>query len=104
MKTIVATAALVVALASPVMAQEYMSQQSMAQEYQAPGSSVRGGPVLQSWQDPGQAYAQSDGVILRPRSPNPAFDVYRTTGEYLGSDPDPLVRSQLQFDPPGSGD
>ena len=93
MKSIFATTALVFALASPVMAQDY-------QAWDSPMT----GPSARSWQDPAQAYALSGGVIVRPHSPNPAWDVYGSTGEYLGSDPDPLVRGQLSMDPPGSGD
>ena len=33
------------------------------------------------------------------RSANPRNDVYSQRGEYLGSDPDPTVRSQLSRDP-----
>src|SRR5258705_13926775 len=33
-------------------------------------------------------------------SPYP-FSVYDTRGQYIGSDPDPRVRSQLARDPPG---
>jgi hypothetical protein len=36
-------------------------------------------------------------------SPYP-FSVYDTRGRYIGSDPDPRVRSQLARDPPGTGD
>jgi len=32
-------------------------------------------------------------------SSNPAFDVYDTSGHYIGSDPDPFIRSQLARDP-----
>jgi len=32
-------------------------------------------------------------------SRNPAFDVYDTSGHYVGSDPDPFIRSQLARDP-----
>jgi hypothetical protein len=34
----------------------------------------------------------------RQHSPNPAWDVYDTRGHYVGSDPDPNVRMQLQLD------
>jgi hypothetical protein len=34
-----------------------------------------------------------------PHSPNPAWDVYDTRGRYVGSDPDPFIRSQLARDP-----
>ena len=37
-------------------------------------------------------------VLAAPKSTNPAHDVYSTTGKYLGSDPDPTVRSMLQRD------
>jgi hypothetical protein len=37
----------------------------------------------------------------RPRGGNPGFNVYDTTGRYLGSDPDPLVRLDLVRNPPG---
>jgi len=36
----------------------------------------------------------------RPRSRNPAWDVYGTDGEYRGSDPDPLIREMLHRDDP----
>ena len=32
-------------------------------------------------------------------SSNRAFDVYDTSGRYIGSDPDPFIRSQLLRDP-----
>ena len=38
------------------------------------------------------AYAQQ---TQRPSS-NPRFDVYSTSGQYVGSDPDPMVRQMLQ--------
>ena len=34
----------------------------------------------------------------RPYSPNPAWDVYNSQGHYVGSDPDPLIRDELQRD------
>ena len=34
----------------------------------------------------------------RQHSPNPAWDVYDTRDHYVGSDPDPNVRMQLQLD------
>jgi hypothetical protein len=34
----------------------------------------------------------------KQHSPNPAWDVYTTSGNYIGSDPDSHVRMQLQFD------
>ena len=38
-------------------------------------------------------------ALIRPaHSPNPAWDVYRMNGEYVGSDPDPNVRLMLRKD------
>jgi len=47
-----------------------------------------------------QSYAQFFRLDRRPHSSNPANDVYDTTGRYLGSDPDPLVRFDLVRNPP----
>ena len=40
------------------------------------------------------------GAVAAPKrySTNPAHDVYDTTGKYVGSDPDPTIRSMLQRD------
>lgn len=35
---------------------------------------------------------------VRRHSPNLAWDVYSETGTYLGSDPDPRIREQLEWD------
>ena len=35
----------------------------------------------------------------KTRSTNPGYDVYDVRGHYVGSDPDPHVRSQLSQDP-----
>jgi hypothetical protein len=45
-----------------------------------------------------QSFAQSTQINDRRHSSNRAFDVFATTGRYLGSDPDPRVRSQLLLD------
>jgi hypothetical protein len=37
-------------------------------------------------------------LVRRPHSPNPAWDVYRINGRYVGSDPDPRVRLMLRKD------
>jgi hypothetical protein len=42
------------------------------------------------------AYAQARQWQTQRPSSNPRFDVYGTSGEYIGSDPDPLVRQMLQ--------
>lgn len=39
----------------------------------------------------------------RPHSPNPAWDVYGTAGQYIGSDPDPFIRDMLARDPSEGG-
>ena len=41
----------------------------------------------------------ASGALAQQRySTNPAHDVYDITGKYIGSDPDPTVRSMLQRD------
>ena len=42
------------------------------------------------------AYAQARQWQTQRHSTNPRFDVYYTSGEYVGSDPDPLIRQMLQ--------
>jgi hypothetical protein len=41
-------------------------------------------------------------VVVHPahsvHSPNPAYDVYDTSGQYVGSDPDPFIRNTLRYD------
>ena len=44
------------------------------------------------------ARAMAPSNPARPSS-NRAFDVYDTSGHYIGSDPDPFIRSQLLRDP-----
>jgi hypothetical protein len=40
------------------------------------------------------------GAVAAPKkySTNPAHDVFDTTGKYVGSDPDPTIRSMLLRD------
>jgi type II secretory pathway pseudopilin PulG len=45
-----------------------------------------------------QTYTTQDQQQQR-RSANPSNDVYDIHGQYLGSDPDPTIRSQLASDP-----
>ena len=61
------------------------------------------------WQSPSRAYAEEvqpyagfHGYNVFRRSTNSTFDVYDTRGRYVGSDPDPRIRSMLQHDPPNS--
>ena len=42
-----------------------------------------------------ESYAQAQPRQTHSHSTNPSFDVHRN-GRYLGSDPDPLIRFQLQ--------
>jgi hypothetical protein len=41
--------------------------------------------------------------VRSAHSPNPQWDVYRG-GHYVGSDPDPHVRSMMRLDNPSRGD
>ena len=100
MKALLATAALavVVSTGSPATAQVFGDQRGY-------------------WNDPALgAFAQArtpqqrsnlarvyspDGRI---HSPNPAWDVYDTSNQYISSDPDPFIRNELRRDPPNRGD
>ena len=42
---------------------------------------------------------ESANRVREQRSTNSRNDVYGLRGEYLGSDPDPIVRNQLSRDP-----
>jgi len=86
MKTLLASVALIAAIASPALAQTANGGQNRF-------TSTYATPYANSY-----AYQ-----VDRRRSNNPAHDVYSVTGHYLGSDPDPAVRNQLARDP-ASGD
>jgi hypothetical protein len=96
MKMLIATAALATMIVSPALAQS-TRQAAEPSPYMAYG---------QTWQAPGQAFAQQPYVAFPrlPRSASPNFDVYDTRGRYVGSDPDPAIRGQLLRDPPGVDD
>ena len=47
-----------------------------------------------------QQQRQQSANQQRQHSPNPAYDVY-VGGQYVGSDPDPNIRAQLQRRQPG---
>jgi hypothetical protein len=79
MKMLIATAALVTLIASPVLAQSVDRQ-----------ATVR--PNNQTIQAP-----QFGGNSQR-HSTNPAHDVYDNAHNYLGSDPSALVRLEIQRD------
>ena len=68
-----------------------------AGEAAAKKKTVRHKPAPAAEQRRAPSYVYGPGY-RRPRSPNPAWDVYFTDGKYAGSDPDPLVRQMLQRD------
>jgi hypothetical protein len=96
MKMTAVTAALIVAFASPALAQEYQEWNQMRAVPSAEDAYA---------QVPGAESFASTIVIVRPgRSDNPAWDVYDSSGDYIGSDPDPFIRNTLRYDPPGKND
>jgi hypothetical protein len=94
-KSLLATAAVaaVVAFGSPAFApfgNEAMVEPPAAAAAQELARSAR-------------AQATTEGIRRRggsPHSTNPTHDVFDSSGNYLGSDPDPHVRSTLAFDTP----
>jgi opacity protein-like surface antigen len=50
-----------------------------------------------------ESYAQVQPRQTQRHSTNPRFDVYQN-GQYVGSDPDPMVRFQLQREDNNTGD
>ena len=90
MKTLLATTALIVVVStgSPASAQVYSDRW----DGQAVGAFAQVTP-LTAQQRRNLARAQRpDGRI---HSSNPAYDVYDTQGNYVGSDPDPFIRNDL---------
>jgi hypothetical protein len=77
------TVALVAAVASPALAQT---------RERAPHRARAQAPQAYVTQDQYQDQQQR-------RSANPANNVYDIHGQYVGSDPDPTIRSQLANDP-----
>jgi hypothetical protein len=95
MKLLTTTAALVTLIASPAFAQYQDPYQYGQYSGYGPSAYQAYGYVA-----PGEAYAQGPYAgAYYGRSANPAFDVYNTRGRYIGSDPDPRVRSELARDP-----
>jgi len=80
MKKMLTTVALVAAVATPALAQT---------RDRAPHRARVTVP---------QTYTTTQDQQQR-RSANPANDVYDIHGQYIGSDPDPTIRSQLANDP-----
>ena len=92
MKKLVAAVVLTTAIASPALAQQ-MSRQAREP---APSQAF----ALAT----GQAFVQQNRLLnRRAHSSNPANDVYSIPGDpgaYVGSDPDPRIRSELRRDNP----
>ena len=81
MKKLLTTVALVAVVATPALAQTrdrtpHRTRTTVTQPYTAPATDQQ-----------------------QRRSANPANDVYDIHGQYVGSDPDPTIRSQLANDP-----
>jgi ABC-type nitrate/sulfonate/bicarbonate transport system substrate-binding protein len=51
-----------------------------------------------------EAYAQAQQWQTQRHSTNPRFDVYSGSGQYIGSDPDPMIRQMLQREEDNTGD
>lgn len=101
MKTLLATAALVVTVStgSPAMAQVYGDQWAFGND-RSLGAFAQ--DQVTAAQRRNLARVQLPG--RRIHSPNPAYDVYDTQGNYISSDPDPFIRNDLARNPPGRGD
>jgi hypothetical protein len=100
MKALFATAALVVVVStgSPATAQVYgdrWGNDALGAFAQAQG------PLTVQQR---RAFARVQNPDGRIHSPNPAFDVYDTSNQYIGSDPDAFIRNDLARNPPGRGD
>jgi hypothetical protein len=74
MKTIVTIVALATLIATPAFAAQKKHSQNVRSQ---------------------EAYAQAQQQQAQPHSTNRNFDVYQN-GQYVGSDPDPRIRFQLQ--------
>jgi type II secretory pathway pseudopilin PulG len=91
MKTLMASVALATVIAAPALAQ----QSYRAQDQEQYGAYAAQNGARTSYRG---AYATPDG---RRHSPNPAWDVYDTTGQYVGSDPDPFIRDSIKREAEG---
>jgi hypothetical protein len=81
MKKLLTTVALVAVVATPVLAQTRDRAPHRARATVTQPSTTQ------------------DQQQQQRRSANPANDVYDIHGQYVGSDPDPTIRSQLANDP-----
>jgi hypothetical protein len=82
MKMIIATAALVTLIASPVLAQSVDKQTNVRARAQTTQTAPQFGRT-----ETGQRHSTS-----------PAYDVYDAAGHYVGSDPDSRIRQNLVND------
>ena len=99
MKALFATAALVVVVSagSPATAQVYGDRDN-----DALGAFAQAQPAFTI--QPRRTLARVQSPDGRVHSPNPAYDVYDTSNQYISSDPDVFIRNDLARDPPGRGD
>jgi len=95
MKLLIVMLALTATVVSPAFAQTKNRPSATPPADQA---------FAQSWRGPSQAFASQDQRNPRLRTARRSNDVYDTRGEYVGSDPDPFIRSQLLRDVPGRDD
>jgi hypothetical protein len=90
MRMLLSTFVAAVALATPALAQ---TPDGVAQGNQRTNDSYS----YQRGVNP--APANESNRVREQRSTNSRYDVYSQRGEYIGSDPDPVVRNQLERDP-----
>ena len=100
MKALFATAALVVVVSagSPAMAQVYGDRW----DNQALGAFAQAQAPFTV--QPRRTFVRVQRPDGRIHSPNPAYDVYDTSNQYISSDPDAFIRNDLARNPPGRGD
>jgi hypothetical protein len=79
--TLLASTAVAALIASPVMAKPTHKPSHQ------PAAALNGDVAKK-----GAAVASAGRVA---HSPNPAWDVYNHSGEYIGSDPDPRIRNMM---------
>jgi hypothetical protein len=100
MKIFLATTAVIVAVSTitPATAQVY------GDRWGDPAYGAYAQAPLTAQQRRNLARAQVWSPDGRIHSPNPAFDVYDTQGNYVSSDPDPFIRNELARVPPDRDD
>jgi len=102
MKAVLATAVLAVAVStgSPATAQVYNNQTSWGYWSNQALEAFAQARTPQRRRELAREYSP-DGRI---HSPNPAWDVYDTSNQYISSDPDMFIRNELRRDPPTRDD